>query len=111
MVWLMYAAAAAGLASFAWLAWDRWCRIEPMDWEEDEPEREANPPGEMSNQWATVQDGPSIWHVIPLCDTRNHQWQECWCNPDVTEKPDGLIYEHNAGDERDQYEQGKRKPH
>lgn len=53
------------------------------------------------------EDGPR--HIIPSADMYQHECSEdCPCGPTLTEEGDWL---HNAWDEREQYEDGMRRPH
>lgn len=48
-------------------------------------------------------------HVVPINDLKEHVLTiNCWCNPE--EQEEGVLV-HNAADGREDYENGKRKPH
>jgi len=49
-------------------------------------------------------------HVLPLADWReHHETRECWCKPSVVEdNAGGDIVVHNAMDERETYERGRK---
>ncbi len=51
-------------------------------------------------------------HCVPLDDTHPHTLDDegsCWCEPVYDE--DYSIYVHNSADGREDYEEGRRKPH
>ena len=49
------------------------------------------------------------WHVVPINDLREHEENEkCWCCPDVQYVGVGSIVTHNAMDERESYEHGRK---
>lgn len=54
-------------------------------------------------------------HVVPIDDIREHEMHEgCWCDPveedDVDPSVLGTVILHNAADDREKYESGRRKP-
>lgn len=50
-----------------------------------------------------------ITHIVPVDDLREHELEPtCWCKPEWDS--DDCTYVHNALDEREDYESGKRKP-
>lgn len=50
-----------------------------------------------------------IWHVIPLNDLQEHEESEaCWCRPDVDYVGVGTVVTHNAKDDRESYERGRK---
>lgn len=50
-------------------------------------------------------------HVVPVNDLRDHVTDGllCWCKPRRSEDDEAVII-HNAMDQREAYERGKRKP-
>lgn len=49
------------------------------------------------------------WHVIPLGDLREHDEDEaCWCTPAIEYVGVGTLVTHNAMDDRESYEQGRK---
>ena len=50
-------------------------------------------------------------HVVPVDDLREHELTiDCWCNPEEDDEEPTVII-HNAMDERETYENGRRKFH
>jgi hypothetical protein len=58
-------------------------------------------------QWAVYEQDTGDRHVMPLEDLKPHIYQECWCCP-KRDATDDYIVIHNAMDEREQYEQGRK---
>lgn len=59
------------------------------------------------------QDGVGAQHIMPSGDLYEHQsTPECWCHPeeDLNEDDDVVFY-HNAADNREEYQDGRRRPH
>lgn len=57
-------------------------------------------------------DECSPLHCLPIDDFREHTLDDkgkCWCRPIYDE--DCNIYIHNSMDGREDYEEGRRKPH
>ena len=58
----------------------------------------------------------SNWHVVPEQDLRAHDISpSCWCNPfhpldEDEEEEQEDIWIHQALDQREDYEEGERKP-
>ena len=50
------------------------------------------------------------WHVMPTGDLREHEpTPDCWCEPEEDDKEPG-VWLHNSADERERFEDGRRKP-
>lgn len=52
------------------------------------------------------------FHCVPIDDLREHTLDDngtCWCEPEHDEYYDLFI--HNSADGREDYEEGRRKPH
>lgn len=49
-------------------------------------------------------------HVTPIADWReHHETRDCWCKPErVPDDAGGVIIVHNAMDERETYERGRK---
>jgi len=58
------------------------------------------------NHWR----GSGDTHVLPLNDWREHsETRDCWCKPAlIDEDAGGVIVAHNAMDERESYERGRK---
>lgn len=54
-----------------------------------------------------MKPGEHVTHIVPINDSYAHDTEECWCCP----LDDGYEMIHNAADCREDYEDGKRKPH
>lgn len=46
-------------------------------------------------------------HVMPIGDLREHLFEDCWCRPLQDEDEPSVII-HNAMDEREAYERGRK---
>lgn len=51
--------------------------------------------------WHVAKDPhrPDYEHVVPLNDTKDHRYTDCWCQPEL----DGYAIGHNAHDHREDY--------
>ncbi len=62
--------------------------------------------------WAVLQNNETGWrHVVPLNDIKPHQFfkgpEDCPCNPKADN--DDCMSFHNAWDQRERYQDGKKK--
>lgn len=71
------------------------------------------PPADYTlHGWACVPMGEWL-HVVPYEDTRLHYLDpqgSCWCKPANTDENNPFMWIHQAADQRQEYELGKRKP-
>lgn len=71
-----------------------------------------SPSKEDIRKCGTVTGAVSVWHVVPVNDTYEHEdSSECWCCPTVDDDtpPGTLLVIHNSYDEREKFETGERK--
>ena len=48
------------------------------------------------------------WHVVPIGDLREHEsLPTCWCKP-VQDEEEPNVWIHNAMDQRETYEDGRK---
>ena len=55
-----------------------------------------------------------IYHFTPKNDTYNHVLDAegtCWCSPERSFDGEDITFQHHAYDRREDYEEGRRKPH
>jgi hypothetical protein len=52
-----------------------------------------------------------MFHVVPVNDLREHELSEdCWCIP-IADEEEPSVLVHNSMDQRESYEDNKRKYH
>jgi hypothetical protein len=60
----------------------------------------------MTKPWGIYEDGEDL-HIIPIDDTRHHDYTNCWCDPDIEVIGARIKYRHNSHDGREYVEQVK----
>ena len=46
-------------------------------------------------------DGPKLVYIVPTKDTREHTFENCWCDPEPQIKDGYVILTHNPDDGRE----------
>lgn len=59
----------------------------------------------LIQRWAKLELPGDIYHVVPVEDEKEHEADDCWCQPDLTKFPNGnTMVTHKAADYREQFE-------
>ena len=59
----------------------------------------------MTNDWKVKLIG-NLADISPVDDLKEHQDNNCWCEPELKIVEGGILQIHNSADKREKYEKG-----